>query len=125
MLVNISANDKIKFTDVKILLFISLVLCSNVNTINKSMILHNIHVNFFAFTLPALYLFITPSCFFFYFPSSCAKPFKSINNVLQTNKSLVNESNFSSFLSLCVFILGHRLRKCRNNFCINININVY
>ena len=125
ILVNTSANGQTEFTDVKILLFILLVLCSNVNTINKSMILHNIHVNFFASTLLALYLFITHPCFFFIFHQVVRKPFKSINNVPQTNESLVNESNFPSFLSLCVIILGHCLGKCPNNFCINININVY
>ena len=93
--------------------------CSNVNTINKSMILHNIHVNFFASRRLASFLFITHPCFFFIFHQVVWKPFKFINNVLQTNESLVNKSNFPSFLSLCLFILGHRLRKCLNN--INIH----
>ena len=39
-------------------------------------------------------------CFFVIFHQVVRKPFKFINNVLQTNKSLVNESNFPSFLSL-------------------------
>ena len=125
MLMNTSANDYIEFTDVKILLFILLVLCSNVNTTNKSMILHKIHVNFFASTLLSLYLFITHPCFFFIFHQVVRKPFKFINNDLQTTNGLVNKSNFPSFLCLCVFILGHRLGKCPNNFCINISINVY
>ena len=127
MLVNTSANDKIEFTDVKVLLSILLVLLFrwDVSTINKPMILHNVHVNFFASTLLALYLFITHPCFLFISHQVVWKPFKFINNVPQTNEGLVNESNFPSFLSLCVFILGHRLRKCPNNFCINISINVY
>ena len=69
MLVDTSANDKIEFIDMKILLFILLVplFCLNVNTINKSLIFHNIHMNSFASTLFALYVFITHPCFFFIF----------------------------------------------------------
>ena len=70
--------------------------CSNVNTINKS--LHYIHVIFFVSTLLALYLFITHPCIFFIFNKVVRKPFKFITNGLQTNESLVNESNFPSFL---------------------------
>ena len=69
------------------------------------MMLHNIHVS----TILALYLFIIHPCIFFILHQVVRKPFKFINNGLQTNESLVNESNFPSFLSLCVFILGHRL----------------
>ena len=65
------------------------------------MILRNIHVILFAFTLLTLYLFITHPCFFFYHQVE-RKPFKFINNGLQTNESLVNVSNFPSFLSLFV-----------------------
>ena len=86
--------------------------------------IYKIHVNFYTFTLLALYLFITHPCFFFIFHRVVRKPFKFINNVLQINESLVNESNFPSFLSFCVFILGRHLGKCPNNFRINININV-
>ena len=67
------------------------------------MILHNIHVIFFAYTLFTLYLLITHPCFFFIFYQVVWKPFKFINNGLQTNESLVNESNFPSFLSLFVY----------------------
>ena len=87
--------------------------------------LHNIHVNFFPFTLLALYLFIDHPCFFFIFPEVVRKPLNFISNVLQTNEGLPNESNFPSFLSYFVFILGHRLGKYQNNFCTNINFNVY
>ena len=87
--------------------------CLNVNTINKSMVLHNIHVNVFAS--------VTHLCFFF-FHQVVQKPFKFINNVLQTNENFLNESNFPSFLSFCAFILDHSLGKCPNNFFININV---
>ena len=89
------------------------------------MILHNIPV----IILRPHYLFYTYSSLIpassFIFDQVVRKPFKFINNGLQTNQSLVNESKFPSFLCLCVFILGHRFGKCPNNFCINININVY
>ena len=85
--------------------------------------IYKIHVNFYAFRLLALYLFITHPCFFFIFHRVVRKPFKFVNNVLQINESLINELNFPSFLSFCVFILGRHLGKCPNNFRINININ--
>ena len=66
------------------------------------MILHNIHKFFFASTLLALYLFITHPCIFFIFPQVVRKPFKFVNNGLPVNESLVNKSNFPSFLSLCI-----------------------
>ena len=113
LIVNTAAYDQIEFTDVKILLFILPVLCSNINTISKSMILHNIHVDFFESTVLALYLFITHLCFFFIFHQFVRKPFKFINNVVQTNESLVNELDFPVFSLF------------PNNFCININVNVY
>ena len=105
-----------------ILLFILLVLLFNANTINKSIILHNTHANsFFASTLLALYLFVAHP-YFFFFHQVVWKPLKFINNILQTNGSFLNESDFPNFLPLFIFILGHRLGKCSNNFCININI---
>ena len=52
--------------------------------------------------LLALYLFITHPCIYFIFHQAARKPFKFINNGLQTNESLVNVSNFPSFLSLFV-----------------------
>ena len=70
-----------------------------VNTINKSMILHYIHVIFFASTLLALYLLSTHHCIFFIFHQVVWNRFKFIINGLQTNESLVNESNFLSFFS--------------------------
>ena len=77
--------------------------------------------SFFAYTLLALHLFVAYH-YFFFFHQVVWKPLKFINNVLQTNGSFLNESNFPSFLYLCTFILGHLLGKCSNNFCININI---
>ena len=68
------------------------------------MILHYIHVIFFAFALLAIYLFITHPSIFFIFHQVLPKPFKFINNGLQTNESPVNELNFPSFLSLCLCI---------------------
>ena len=58
---------------------------------------------FFASTLLALYLFITHPCIYFILHQAVRKPFKFINDGLQTNKSLVNVSNFPVFSrSLCV-----------------------
>ena len=119
-LVNISANDQVEFIDVKSLLFISLVLLFECKCINKPMMLHNIHVIIFASTLLALYLFITHPCIFFIFHQVARRSFKFINNGLQTNDSLVNELNFPSFLSLCVFIFGNCFGKCPNNRYINL-----
>ena len=59
---------------------------------------------------------MTHPSMFFIFDQVVRKPFKFIKNGLQTNESLVNELNFPSFLSLCVFIFGHRLGKYPNNF---------
>ena len=87
------------------------------------MILHNTYM-IFASTLLALYLFATHACFLF-FHQVVQKPLKFINNVLQTNESFLDESNFPSFLSLCAFIKGHCLVKFLNNFCVNINVKVY
>ena len=62
------------------------------------------HVNFFASTLLALYLFVAhPASFFFH--QVVRKPLKFINNVLHTNESFLNESNFPSFLSFCTPIV--------------------
>ena len=107
-----------------ILIFILLVLFFNVNFTNKSIILHKTHVKFFASTLLALYLFVVHPCFFF-FHQVVRKPLKFINNVLQTNESFLNVSKYHSFLSLCTLILSHRLRRCSNSFCIDINIFSY
>ena len=76
------------------------------------MIFLKFRVKSFAFPLLVLYLRITDPGFFFIFHQVVGKPFKFINHVLQTNESFLNKSNFPSFLSLCVFILGHRLGKC-------------
>ena len=84
------------------------------------MIFHYIHMNSFAFYI---YLSLIPAPFFI-FRQTVGKSFKFINHIFQTKGSFLIESNFHSFLSLFVFILGHRLRKCPNNFLINININV-
>ena len=91
-------------------LFIYQLFCLNVNTIYKLIILHNTHVIFLGYTLLALYLFAAHPCFLF-FRQVLQKPLKFVNNVLQTNERFLNESNFRSFLSLCTFILGNRLRK--------------
>ena len=64
-----------------------------------------------------LNLFTTHPCFIFILHQAVGKSLKFTNDGPQTHKSLVNESNFPSFLSLCVFILGHRLGKCPNNLC--------
>ena len=82
------------------------------------MILHNIHVIFFASTLLALYLFITHPCIFLIFHQIVQKPLKFINNGLQTNESLVNELNFPSFLSLCVFFIHGHCLECVQTICI-------
>ena len=114
MLVNISENDQVEFTDVKILLFILLVLLFKC----KYHYITLYSCDFFF----ALCLFITQPCFFFIFHQVVRKPFKFINNGIQANKSLANKSNFPSFLSLCVFLFGRRVGKCSSNFCIIINI---
>ena len=67
------------------------------------MILRNIHANIFASILLALYLFIAHPCLFF-FHQVVGKPIKFINNILQTNESFLNESNYPS-LSLVVHSL--------------------
>ena len=98
--------------------------CINENNI-QCIIFDNIFLNSFASGLLVLWLFLTHSCFFFILHQVVGKPFKFINNSLQTIEIFLNESNFPSFLSLCIFILVHHLGKCANNFCINNNINVY
>ena len=109
----------------KILLFILLVLCSNVNTINKLTILHNIHVNFFVSTLLALYLFNAHPCFFFIFHQVVRKPFKFINDVLQTKESLVNESHFPSFLSLFVYSFLAIAWENAQTISLQISMSIY
>ena len=79
------------------------------------MILHS--YDFFAPTLLIYtYLPLIPASFLFYI-----KLWGSLSNLLMMVpkhiKWIANESNFPSFLSLCVFILGHRLGKCPNNLC--------
>ena len=56
-----------------------------------------------AATVLALYLFITHPCIFYIFHQVVRKPFKFIKSGLETNDSLVNETNFLSFLSLFVY----------------------
>ena len=65
------------------------------------------------------------TCFILICPCSLFFFVKFCNNALQTNERFLNESNFRSFLSLCTFILGNRLRKRSNNFCVNISIFSY
>ena len=77
-----------------------------------------VHINCF-YTYLSL---ITAS---YFFRQVLQKPLKFVNNVLQTKERFLNESNFRSFLSLCTFILGNRLRKRSNNFCVNISIFSY
>ena len=60
---------------------------------------YTIFMSFFlASTLLALYLFFVHLCIFFIFHQVVWEAFKFINDGLQTNESLVNESNFPSFL---------------------------
>ena len=54
----------------------------------------------------ALYLFITHPCMFFIFHQVVRKPFKFINNGLQINEDLVNETNFPIFLLLFVYLFS-------------------
>ena len=56
-----------------------------------------------AATILGLYLFITHPCIFYIFHQVVRKPFKFISSGLETNDSLVNETNFLSFLSLFVY----------------------
>ena len=84
------------------------------------MIFHDIRVNFFASTLLALYFYLSLIPAIFFFHQVEGKPVKFINN-----ESFQNESKLTRFLSLYEIMLGHRLGKYPNNFCINININVY
>ena len=61
------------------------------------MILHNTHVNFLASTLLALYTYFTLILAYFLFSTKLSESLsRFINNVLQTNESLANESNFPS-----------------------------
>ena len=64
------------------------------------MIFQYILLNYFAFLLIVLSLFMTHPCFFFISHQILGKSFKFVNHVLQTNESFVPESNFSSSLSL-------------------------
>ena len=50
-----------------------------------------------------LYLFITHPCIFYIFHQIVSKPFKFISSGLETNHSLVNETNLVSFLPLFVY----------------------
>ena len=56
-----------------------------------------------AATVLVSYLFITHPCIFYIFYQVLQKPFKFISSGLETNDSLVNETNFLSFLSLFVY----------------------
>ena len=56
-----------------------------------------------AATVLGSYLFITHPCIFYIFHQVLQKPFKFISSGLETNDSLVNETNFLSFLSLFVY----------------------
>ena len=56
-----------------------------------------------AATVLGLYLFITHPCIFYIFHQVVGKPFKFISSGLETNDTLVNETNFLSFLSLFVY----------------------
>ena len=56
-----------------------------------------------ASTVLGLYKFITHPCIFYIFHQVVLKPFKFISGGLETNDSLVNETNFLSFLSLFVY----------------------
>ena len=128
MLVNTSANNLVEFTDVNILFFI---LLSLLLVPLPSRWYCTIFMWFILRPHYLLYTYLSLIPAFFFFHQVVWKPFNFINNGLRTNQSLVclvslvNESNFPSFPSLCVFIFGHRLGKCPNNFCININVNVY
>ena len=75
--------------------------CINENNI-KCIIFHNIRLNSFASALLVLWLFLTHPCFFFILHQVVGKPFKFINNSLQTIEIFLNESNFLSFLSLYI-----------------------
>ena len=50
-----------------------------------------------------LYLFVTHPCIFYIFHQVVWKPFKFISSGLETNHSLVNETNLVSFLPLFVY----------------------
>ena len=102
MSVDASANSYIKFADVKILLLFYQ-LCSSANNINKSVMFHNIHVNLYAFSLLVLWLFITYLCFCFILHQVLGKPFRFIKKNFQANEEFLNESNFSSSLSVFPF----------------------
>ena len=106
MLVNTSTNDQIKFTDVKILLSIYQFFCSNVNTINKSMILHNINVNFFASKLIALYLFITHPCFFLFSIKLCESPSNLLTMFSKQMKVIPSKYQYQCTLIFSVIQVG-------------------
>ena len=59
-----------------------------------------------AATVVGLYLFITHPYIFYIFHQVVQKPFKFISSGLETNDSLVNETNFVSFLLLFVYLFS-------------------
>ena len=122
---NTFSNDQIEFTDMKILLSILLVLlfkCKYHQQVND---ITQCSCDFFCVHITCFILIYTCPCFFFIFHQVVCKPFKFISNFLQTNETLVTKSNFSSFLSLCLFILGHHsdqhnVQTLSISICINI-----
>ena len=79
-----------------------------------------------AATVLGLYLFITHPCIFYIFHQVVRKPFKFISSGLETNDSLVNETNFLSFLSLFVYSFSAiAWQSVQTVVSINVNIQVY
>ena len=64
-------------------------------------------------------------CVFLIFHQVVGKPFKFTNNVLQTNKNFLNESNFRSSLSLSLCIHSVNRQAYINILLTFINIFSY
>ena len=117
MLVDACANYQIEFTDVKILLFVLLVIlfkCKQhwqVDDISQCL------CEFFCVLIIFFILIYHSSLFFFIFHQVVGKPFGFINHVLQKNENFLTESNFPSSLSLSLYIhSGPSLGKMSKQF---------